>query len=49
MIKHYLTHKPYGKCYLCNQACTITEGKYTRHKILVTCKNCNRILNKLEK
>ena len=42
-IMHYVNEQ--GK-YLCNRACSTTEGKFTKEKRKVSCKNCLRELER---
>jgi len=43
---HFMILKDKKIRYLCNQACSVTKGKYTNDYFKVTCKNCKDILER---
>ena len=45
-IVHYFILKEKKIRYLCNQACNVSEGKYTNDYFKITCKRCKDILER---
>jgi hypothetical protein len=43
-LLHYFIFKDHEMRYLCNQACSVTEGKMTNDFFEVTCRNCHKLL-----